>query len=482
MKPYPLIGLEVHLQLNTKTKVFCRCENRYGGVPNTRVCPICMGMPGTLLKLNDEVVNYAIKIGLALNCELTTKTKFDRKNYMYADLPKGYQTSQNDKPLCHDGFVEISTNDGKRKKIRIERIHMEEDTAKLIHMDNSAHTYVDYNRNAAPLLEIVSRPDISNGDEAEKYLTGIKEIAEYIEVSNCNMEEGSLRCDANISVQIPLENGETVSTPIAEIKNINSFKNVKKAIDYEVNRLLEEYNKTKEVKGDRNKTTRGWDDVNEVTVFQRAKGEESDYRCLPEYDLAILDIPKERIEEVRKTLPELPEEKRVRFVKQYDITEYDASILVHSKKIAQYFEDVALSAKNYKKAANLILTDVFAILKDRNISIEEFDIKPSLIGELVELIDSGTINSSAAKKIFMKMVETKQSPAVILKEENLTQIDESELIEIIDKVLKENPKSIEDYKKGTDNALKYLMGQVMKMSKGRANPVRATEIITKRIE
>ncbi|HOV15445.1 MAG TPA: Asp-tRNA(Asn)/Glu-tRNA(Gln) amidotransferase subunit GatB, partial [Spirochaetota bacterium] len=401
------------------------------------------------------------------------------KNYMYPDLRKGYQISQYDKPICENGYIEVENNETK-KKIRINRIHIEEDAGKLIHMEGN-NTYIDYNRCGTPLLEIVSEPDITSSDEAVLYLTNLKEIFQYLEVSDCNMEEGSLRCDANISMMVK-EGEKWVNTPIVEVKNMNSFKNVKKALEYEAIRLVEEYNKTKVTNNGKNKVTRGWDDNKEITVFQRTKEGESDYRYFPEPDLPHLEITDEIIEVQRKKLPELPKQKKARFIKEYNITDYDAESLVAQKDMGFYFESIAKLTKYHKKAANFILTDVMSILNQKEIGIKDFSLSKEHIAELIDLLGEEKISSWIGKQLFEKMLKTNKSPKEIMAEENLSQIDEGDLIKIIDGVLNDNPKSIEDYNNGKDNALKFLMGQVMKLSKGKANPVRATELILDKIK
>ncbi|HBD92650.1 MAG: glutaminyl-tRNA synthase (glutamine-hydrolyzing) subunit B [Spirochaetes bacterium GWF1_31_7] len=483
-KPYPIIGLEVHVQLKTKTKAFCRCENKYGGIPNSRVCPVCMGMPGMLPVLNESVLNDAIVAGLAFGSQIASITKFDRKNYSYPDLPKGYQISQYDKPICSGGFIEIEDDNGTLKHINITRIHIEEDAGKLIHLeDGTNNSYVDYNRCGAPLLETVSEPDIRSSDEAVKYLKSLKEIFEYIEISDCNMEEGSLRCDANISMMIPLSDGTEINTPISEVKNINSFSNVKKAIEYEIIRQVEEYHKTKEVNNGKNKITRGFDDSKGITVFQRSKEGESDYRYFPEPDLPHLEITEELINKSKLRLPELPQNKRNRLENQYGITQYDATTLSADKKLSDYFEKCCKYTTNYKKVANFILTDICSILNTENISIIDFSVSAEDIAQLVNLLSDGTISSWIAKSVFEKMRLTNKNPLSIVEEESLLQLNnDDELDTIVIKVLSENQKSVEDYKNGKDNALKYLMGQVMKQSKGKANPVKTTEMLIERLK
>lgn len=483
-KPYPIIGLEVHVQLKTKTKAFCRCENKYGGIPNTRVCPVCMGMPGMLPVLNIEVVSDALLAGKALNSNISRITKFDRKNYTYPDLPKGYQISQYDKPICLGGHINIEDESGNIKKINITRLHIEEDAGKLIHLeDGTNNSYVDYNRCGTPLLEVVSEPDIRSPEEAVKYLKNLKEIFEYIEISDCNMEEGSLRCDANISMIIPLDDGSEVNTPIVEVKNINSFSNIKKALEYEMIRQVEDFKKTGITNNGKNKMTYGYDDSKGITVFQRSKEGESDYRYFPEPDLPHLEISDEMLSDASKRLPELPDLKRKRLESQYGITSYDALTLSADKRMADYFEECCKTASNYKKAANFILTDICSILNNENITISSFKVKPEDIGELVNLLTDNTISSWIAKEVFEKMINTGKKPSQIVEEEGLSQVNnDEELIKIVDKVLSENPKSVEDFKNGKSNALKFLMGQVMKLSKGKANPVKTTEMLTERLK
>ncbi len=483
-KPYPIIGLEVHIQLNTKSKAFCRCENRYGGNPNTRVCPVCLGMPGAMPVLNIELLKSGILAGLAFSSDITLLTKFDRKNYAYPDLTKGYQISQYDKPLCVGGKVKFKDENNNEKFVGITRIHMEEDAGKLIHLeDGTGNSYVDYNRCGAPLLEIVSEPDLRNSDDAVRYLNALKEIFIYLGISDCNMEEGSIRCDANISMMIPTDSGSEVNTPITEIKNMNSFKNVKKAIEYEIIRQVDQYSKEGITNNGKNKITRGWDDVNEITLFQRTKEGESDYRYFPEPDLPYFTVTDDMINEAKTRLIELPLERRERMLKQYSITEYDVFGLTGSIETADFFEEVAKYTKNYKKAANMILTEINAIIKQKETTIAGLSINPQHLGHLADLTGEGILSSWLAKQVLEKMVATGIAPDVIIKEDNLVVSDNvDELSGIVEAILKENPKSITDYNNGKDNALKFLMGQVMKMSKGKANPVKATELILEKIK
>ncbi len=480
-----VIGCEVHVQLLTKTKAFCSCENRFGGIPNTRVCPVCLGLPGALPVVNRTMVEYAIVAGLALNCKVARVTKFDRKNYMYPDLPKGYQISQYDMPICYDGYLEVESN-GEKRKVRIRRLHMEEDAGKNIHLeDGSGLSYVDFNRCGTPLLEIVSEPDITSPSEAVAYVQGIKEIMEYLGISDCNMEEGSLRCDANINLHIT-DGGKLYKTPIVEVKNMNSFRAMKTALEYEVKRQLEEV----ELKGysDRGfKVTRGYDDKTGKTVAQRVKEEESDYRYFPEPDLKPIFITDELVEEMRKRIGELPAAKRERLIREYGITKNDAYTLCSSKAFSEYFEEAARGYREPKKIANWVITEVGGFLNREGISIEEFLIPPSHIRRLFELIDEGKISSKMAKEVFAEMTNSMGNkivtPDEIVEKRGLAQItDRIEIEKLVNRVMEENPKSVEDYRRGRDHALKYLMGQVMRITKGKANPQITSDILKEKLE
>ncbi len=477
-----VIGCEVHVQLLTKTKAFCSCENRFGGIPNTRVCPVCLGLPGALPVVNRAMVEYAIKAGLALNCKVASVTKFDRKNYMYPDLPKGYQISQYDIPICYEGYLDIES-DGSTRRVRIRRLHMEEDAGKNIHLeDDSGLSYVDFNRCGTPLLEIVSEPDITSPEEAVSYVQGLKEIMLYLEISDCNMEEGSLRCDANINLHIE-EGGEVFETPIAEVKNMNSFKAMKNALHYEVERQLKEWREHRYTLKDFGKITRGYDDRTGKTILQRSKEEESDYRYFPEPDLKPILIPEELIREIRQSIGELPREKRKRLISEYGITEKDAKILSSSVALSAYFERAAKGYREPRKIANWVITELGGFLNSEGISIEECNLPPVYIRKLVELIDGGKISGKIAKDVFAEMTRTNSNPEEIVRRKGLSQItDREELQRVVKGVVEGNPKSVADFKGGKDHAFKFLMGQIMKVTRGRANPRIARDILKEMLE
>lgn len=470
-----VIGLEVHVQLNTKSKIFCSCSTKFGSQANTQVCPVCLGLPGVLPVLNKEVLKKAIQAGLALNCKIASYSKFDRKNYFYPDLPKAYQISQYDKPICYDGYIEIATKEG-IKKIGITRLHMEEDAGKNIHSEDSDNkvSYVDFNRTGVPLAEIVSEPDISTPEEAYQYLLNLRSILKYIEVSDCNMEEGSLRCDVNVSLK---PKGSKQFGQKVEIKNLNSFKSVKLALEYEIERqkkmLLQDERIVQE--------TRLWDADRNITFSMRSKEEAHDYRYFPEPDLPPIEISPEFIEQLKKELPELPHEKRIRFMQQYGLPEYDAQVLIATKQLAAYYEAVVADGAQPKKASNWIMSEVLAKIDDPE-TIDSFIVKPQQLAELLKRIDDATISGKIAKTVFEEMLETGKNPDTIINEKGLRQVTDTGAIEsIIDEVIKNNPKSVEDYKNGKDKALKFLIGQVMKESKGKANPQMVNDILIKKL-
>ncbi|AWG42726.1 Asp-tRNA(Asn)/Glu-tRNA(Gln) amidotransferase GatCAB subunit B [Candidatus Borreliella tachyglossi] len=474
-----LIGLEVHVQLGLQTKAFCACRNDFGGIPNSRTCPTCLGLPGALPSVNKELINSAILAGHATNSRIRNIVKFDRKHYSYPDLPKGYQISQNDEPICENGFIFIEASLG-LKKINIVRIHMEEDSGKSLHLlENDNRSYIDFNRSGAPLLEIVSGPDINSGDEAVAYLSSLREIFRYLELSDCSMENGSFRCDVNINLLIN-ENGIEYKTPIAEIKNLNSFKSVKLAIEYEEARQREEwllYRQTFESVG---KHTRGFDDKRGITVLQRSKETVADYRYIKDPDLPLVKLDDVYIENIRTSdkLVELPFDTRIRLKEQYALSDFDIVTLATDKHLVKYFEDAAVGASEPKRVANWILSEVLGVLNERAISILEFDLPPSYVRELVELIVSGKISGKIAKEVFLEMLERNVSSAVVVSEKSLEQISDKSLIEsVVLEVLNENPKSVELYRKGKSHALKFMMGQVMQKTSGKVNPVLTNEIL-----
>ncbi|AFI31128.1 Asp-tRNA(Asn)/Glu-tRNA(Gln) amidotransferase subunit GatB [Borrelia crocidurae] len=478
-----LIGLEVHVQLGLKTKAFCGCKNDFGGIPNSRVCPICLGLPGALPSVNKELVSSAILAGHATNSTIRNIVKFDRKHYAYPDLPKGYQISQNDAPICENGFIFIKTSLGV-KRINIARIHMEEDSGKSLHLlSNDNQSYIDFNRAGAPLLEIVSQPDIRSGEEAVAYLNALREIFRYLDLSECSMENGSFRCDVNINLLIN-ENDVNYKTPISEIKNLNSFKSVKLAIDYEESKQKEEwilYRKTLESVG---KCTMGFDDKRGITVLQRSKETISDYRYIKDPDLPLIKLESDYIENIKShRMVELPFDARIRLQEQYGLSDFDIVTLTSDKNLVKYFEEAALTSSEPKKVANWILSEVLSVLNEREIGILDFNLPPSYIGELVEFIINGRISGKISKEIFLEMVDRNVSSITIINEKKLEQISDKSFIEsIVIEVLNENPKSIELYKKGKSHAVKFMMGQIMRKTSGKVNPVLSNEILMNKLQ
>lgn len=464
-----LIGLEIHVELATETKMFCGCANSFGGEANTHCCPVCLGLPGSLPVINKRAIEYAIKAGIAFNSKINTKTKMDRKNYFYADLPKGYQTSQDEIPLCEGGYIEIELEEG-TKKINLQRIHIEEDTGKLTHtMDGD--TLIDYNRAGVPLIEIVTKPDMNTPEEARLFLEKLRSTLKYIEVSDCKMEEGSLRCDININV-IDTETG--AKTNITEIKNLNSFRGAVKAMEFEEKRHTELLKEGKNTV----KETRRWDEVKNETITMREKGGAEDYRYAVDGDFAPIEISDTWIEEIRENLPELPHAKKDRFIKEYDLSDYDAGVLTASKELASFFEETVKYVDDTKLVSNWVMGDVLRRLKDEEMEIEDSKLTPKALGQLISLVRSGKINNNTGKKVLREVFETGKDPEVIVKEKGLIQIsDESQILEIVEKVLNENQQSIIDYKNGRDRALGFLVGQVMKASRGKANPQLVNKMI-----
>ncbi len=455
-----IIGLEVHAELATKTKIFCSCPTDFGGQPNTHVCPICMAMPGALPVLNKKVVEYAVKAGLATNCEITPLSKNDRKNYFYPDLPKSYQISQFDKPLCVGGNIEIETEEG-TKQIGITRIHIEEDAGKLNHDDYGRNSLVDLNRAGVPLIEIVSEPDLRSSKEADTYLKKLKSILQYIEVSDCKMEEGSFRADVNVSVH---KKGEPFGTR-TEMKNMSSFRSITRAIDYEIQRQIDVI----ENGGKIDQETLRWDEVSGKTFTMRSKEDAQDYRYFPEPDLGIIEISDEWKEEIRKSLPEMPEERKVRYMDEFQLPEYDSNIIVSSKYLSDFFEAATKVCNNPKSVSNWIMTDIIRVQNEEG--LEQMPFTAEQLGKLIILIDKGTISSSIAKKVFEELLENPRDPEEIIKEKGWIQIsDEGAIKEVVQKILEANPGSIADYKAGKDRALGFLVGQAMKETKGKANP------------
>ena len=459
-----VIGLEVHAELSTKTKIFCSCSNEFGADPNTNVCPICMAMPGTLPVLNEKVVEYAVKAGLATNCEISRNSKNDRKNYFYPDTPKAYQISQFDKPLCEHGYIEIEDDEGNPKKIGITRIHIEEDAGKLNHNEFGAGSLVDLNRAGVPLIEIVSEPDLRSSGEVDRYLKKLKSILEYIEVSDCKMQEGSLRADVNVSVR---KMGAKEFGTRTETKNMNSFRAITREIDYEAERQIE----VLEAGGKIEQETLRWDDISGKTFSMRDKEDAQDYRYFPEPDLVAIRLSDEYIENIKKNLPEMPESRRERYKSEFKLSEKDARMLTSSKYLSNMFEAAEAICKNPKAVANWLLSDVSRILNEKELEPDSIPFTAEELAKLVELIDKGTISSAIGKKVVEELFENPKDPEEIIKEKGWIQIsDEGAIKEVVQKVLANNPQSIADYKAGKDRAIGFLVGQAMKETKGKANP------------
>lgn len=464
MKDYEvIIGLEVHAELSTKTKMYCNCSTTFGADPNTHCCPICTGMPGVLPVLNERVVEYAVKAGLATNCEISRFSKQDRKNYFYPDLPKAFQTSQYDLPLCIGGHLDINVN-GEKKTIGITRIHIEEDAGKLIHDAYTGDTLVDMNRCAVPLIEIVSEPDIRSADEAVAYMQTLKSILEYLEVCDCKMQEGSLRCDVNLSVR-PV--GQKEFGTRTETKNLNSFKAIHNSIEFEIKRQIE----VLENGGKIYQETRRFDDAKGIGYAMRTKEDAHDYRYFPEPDLAPIILSDEYVDNIKNNLPEMPHIKKERYIKEFGLPEYDAEILTSSLKTANFFEKTNAICNNPKTVSNWIMGDMARMLNEKEMEIDESKVTEENLAELIMLMDKGTISSKIAKTVFEEMFETGENAKDIVEKKGLVQMsDESAIKEICQKVVDANPQSIIDYKAGKDRAIGFLVGQIMKETKGKANP------------
>ncbi len=469
----PVIGLEVHAHLATETKAFCGCANKFGVSPNTLTCPVCLGFPGSLPVFNRKALDYAIKVALALNCRVNNYFKFDRKNYYYPDLPKNYQISQYDLPLSVDGYLDVELESG-LKKIRIKRVHMEEDAGKLVH--TQSYSLVDYNRSGVPLIEVVTEPDLYSPDEAYCYLMELKEILEYLGVSDCDMEKGSLRCDANVSVRLK---GETVLGTKVELKNMNSFKAVKEALAYEIERLSGALSKGEKIIQE----TRLWDADKSITASMRSKEEAHDYRYFPDPDLVSFTLDKSELDSVKKSLPELPRAKRMRFEKEYALSGYDAGVLTSSRDLAGYFEECLKLYPQPKFLSNWITTELLSYLNEKKISINEMSLTTKALVGLLELLDNKTINRNSAKDVLKIMLDTGKDANAIIKEKNLFEIsDDSALDKIAEEVIAQNSQSVADYKSGKENAVMFLVGQVMKKTSGKANPQKVNEIIRSKLK
>ena len=464
----------------TQTKAFCGCSTRFGNPPNSNVCPVCLGMPGVLPVLNKQLVEFAIKMGLATHCKITPYSIFARKNYFYPDLPKGYQISQFEEPICVGGHVEIEKKDGSKKKIGLVRIHMEEDAGKSIH-DQGSETFVDLNRCGVPLLEIVSEPDIRSGEEAYLYLQQIRQTVTYLGVCDGNMEEGSLRCDANVSIRLRGE--EKLGTKV-EIKNLNSFRNVERAIDVEIDRqylLIESGGHVKQ-------ETLLYDaDTNEVRSM-RSKEEANDYRYFPDPDLVPVVIDDAWIERVKAAQPELPMERRDRYMSDFSLPKYDAEVLTAEKDVAEYYEQVVTSFKvkskeAYKQASNYLMTDVLRVVNERNIGIKEFSIRPAQLSRMIDLINEGTISTKIAKEVFEEMLQSGHDPDAIVEKKGLRQVsDESAIGEVVEEVLKSNPDEVQKYIGGKEKLFGFFVGEIMKKTRGKANPKILNDLLRQKLE
>ena len=470
-----VIGLEVHIELATKTKIFCGCSTEFGGAPNTHTCPVCTGMPGALPVLNRQVVEYAMAIGLATNCRITQVCKFDRKNYFYPDNPQNYQISQLYLPIARDGYVEIETGAGK-KKVRIHEMHMEEDAGKLVHDEWDDTSLVDYNRSGVPLVEIVSEPDMRSADEVIAYLEKLRMIVQYLGASDCKLQEGSMRADVNLSVR---EAGSGKLGTRTEMKNLNSFKAIAHAIEGERERQIELLEAGKEVVQE----TRRWDDNKEHSYAMRSKEDAQDYRYFPEPDLVPIVISDEWIAEVKARQPELRTEKLKRYKREFDIPQYDAEIITESKRMADIFEETAALCGKPKKAANWLMVETMRLMKEHDMEAEDLTFSPVNLAKLIDLADAGTINSSVAKKVFEKVFTDDVDPEAYVKEQGLGMVnDESALRDVIEKVLADNPKAVEDYRGGKEKAMGALVGQTMRAMKGKANPGMVNEMLKKMLQ
>jgi len=483
MKYEAVIGLEVHAQMLTETKIFCRCSTKFGSDPNTQTCPVCIGMPGVLPVLNKKALEFAIKTGIAMNCKISPYSRFARKNYFYPDLPKGYQISQYELPICEHGYIEIIAN-GEIKKIGITRIHMEEDAGKNIHGASAwggglgrevNYSFVDLNRAGVPLMEIVSEPDIRSPGEAVEYMKKLRTVLRYLGVCDGNMEQGSLRCDANISVR---SLGQKDFGVKVEIKNLNSFKFVEKALEYEIERQIKIQEEGKKIMQE----TRLWNSERGITEPMRTKEEAHDYRYFPEPDLVPIIVDQKWIDEIKKPLPELPDTKRERFVSEHGLPEYDAELLTAERPLADWYEEAVRLGGQPKAVSNWIMGELMKLLNEENKSIEECPLKPKQLVDMLSLIDSGTISGKIAKTVFEEMYKTSKDAESIVKEKGLVQIsDAGEIGKIVDDVIAKHPKEVERFKSGEEKLIGFFVGQVMKLTKGKANPQMVNELLKKKL-
>ncbi|MGW8959959.1 Asp-tRNA(Asn)/Glu-tRNA(Gln) amidotransferase subunit GatB [Paenibacillus sp. NPDC055715] len=466
-----VIGLEVHVELHTKSKIFCGCSTSFGAPPNSHTCPVCLGHPGVLPVLNRQAVDYAMKAAMALNCTIADVSKFDRKNYFYPDSPKAYQISQYDQPIGEHGWIDIEVN-GETKRIGITRLHLEEDAGKLTHIDGGYASLVDFNRVGTPLVEIVSEPEIASPEEAKAYLEKIRAIMQYCDVSDVKMEEGSLRCDANISLR---PHGQKELGTKAELKNMNSFRGVQRGLEYEQFRQEQ----TLEEGGTIVQETRRWDEAQGKTLSMRGKEQAHDYRYFPDPDLVTLHIDAEWKERIRASIPELPDQRKERYTSEYGLPEYDAEVITSSKPLADLFEDSLQYTKDAKAVSNWIMGDLLGYLNSAGVELLQVKLTGRGLGEMIGLLEKGTINSKIAKTVFKEMLESDKLPQQIVEEKGLVQIsDEGAIMTIVEQVVAANPQSVEDYKAGKQKAIGFLVGQVMKESKGKANPGLANKLLT----
>jgi aspartyl-tRNA(Asn)/glutamyl-tRNA(Gln) amidotransferase subunit B len=467
------IGLEVHVQLKTRTKMFCGCAAESGGAPNARICPVCLGYPGALPTMNREAIRLCVRAGLILGCEISRFSKFDRKNYFYPDMPKNYQISQYDKPLCVGGGVEIPVGEGGARAVRLTRIHQEEDVAKNTHEGGAS--LVDFNRAGTPLMEIVTEPDLHSADEAMAFLQALKEMLQYGDISECNLEEGNMRCDVNCSVR---PNGSTSLGVKTEIKNMNTFRGVHAALSHEIARQID----TLRGGGTIVQETRRWDPDREITESMRTKEDAHDYRYFPEPDLMPVALTEAEIESWRADLPEMPTARRARYAKDFGLPAYDAGVLAAERDVADWFEAAAAHADNVKAVSNWVMTDVRRELSARGLTLDRIGLQPEDLAALIRMVDAGTININAAREVFAELFERGGDPARMVREKGLAQVSDAGALEdLAAKAIDDNPKSVEDFRGGKEAALQYLMGQVMRMSRGKANPQAVREILRRRL-
>ena len=466
-----VIGLEVHVELATKTKIFCGCSTAFGGAPNTHTCPVCTGMPGSLPVLNKKVVEYAAAVGLATNCNITKDCKFDRKNYFYPDNPQNYQISQLYLPICRDGHVDIELEDGTVKPVRIHEIHMEEDAGKLVHDDWSGESLVDFNRSGVPLIEIVSEPDMRSAKEVIAYLEKLRLIIQYLGASDCKLQEGSMRADVNLSVR---EVGTAEFGTRTETKNLNSFSAIERAIEAEKNRQIDLIESGEKVVQE----TRRWNDDKEYSYAMRSKEDAQDYRYFPDPDLVPIHISDEWLEEIRSRQPEFKTEKMKRYKEEYGIPDYDIEILTDSKKLADIFEQTTAICNNPKKVSNWLMVETMRIIKEKSMDVSDISFSPANLAALIKLTDDGSINSSVAKEVFEKIFDEDIDPVKYVEENGLKQVnDEGALKKTVEHVIAANPQSVEDYRSGKEKAIGFLVGQTMKAMKGKANPAMVNDML-----